>query len=180
LHRQARVIARKTIYRGRVIRLEIDEVVEPGGIKVVREIVRHPGSVVVLPFLDDGRVVLVRQYRHAARQPLWELVAGGLKRGEKPEKAARRELLEEAGYRARSVRRLFDFYPSPGFLSERMFMVEARGLAPAKAAPEADERIEVGCFAPAEIHKMLRAGEIRDGKTLTGLLWINEFSNNLK
>lgn len=159
------------------MRLDVDEVVEPGGVKAVREIVRHPGSVVVIPFLDDGRVVLVRQYRHAARQSLWELVAGGLNRGEKPERAARRELVEETGYRARSVRFLFDFYPSPGFLSERMFVVEARGLTAAEAAPEEDERIEVGRFTPIEIRKMLRARMIRDGKTLIGLFWIYYYGN---
>ncbi len=178
MQQRARVIARKTIYQGKVVRLDVDEVVEPGGVKAVREIVRHPGSVVVIPFLDDGRVVLVRQYRHAAGQKLWELVAGGLKRGESPQKAARRELIEETGYRARSVRLLFDFYPSPGFLSERMFMVEARGLSAAEAEPEEDERIEVGRFTPAEIRKMLRTRRILDGKTLTGVLWIYEFNIN--
>ena len=160
-----------------MLQLDVDEVVEPGEVKATREVIRHPGSVVVIPHLADGRIVLVRQYRHAAQQSLWELVAGSLKRGEKPLKAARRELVEETGYRARSVRLLFDFYPSPGFLTERMFVVEARGLTAAQAEPEEDECIEVGRFAPAEIRRMLRAGKIRDGKTLAGLLWVYYFNN---
>ena len=102
--------------------------IEPGGVKATREVVCHRGSVVVLPRLDDGRVLLVRQFRYAAGKSLWELVAGGIELGETPAAAARRELLEETGYRARTLRPLFHFYASPGFLSERMFLFEARGL----------------------------------------------------
>jgi len=137
-----------------------------------REVVCHPGSVVVLPRLADGQIVLVRQYRYATRQWLWELVAGGIEPGESFRQAARRELLEETGYRARRFTLWCDFYPSPGFLSERMFLVEARGLTRSEAHPEADERIEVGHFSRAALQKMLRRGEIRDGKTLVGILWL--------
>lgn len=167
-----RVLNSKTIYDGRVVKLKVDKVVEPGGITAMREVVCHPGSVVVLPVLDDGGVLLVRQFRYATGRWLWELVAGGIEEGESPRRAARRELLEETGYRARILTPLFRFFPSPGFLNERMVLVEARGLTLAAAQPEADERIRLGRFSRADLRRMLRAGRIEDGKTLVGLLWL--------
>ena len=177
MHRRLRVFSRKTVYRGKIVQLEIDRIKEPGGVTADRELVVHGGSAVVLAHLDDGRLLLVRQYRYAARRWLWELVAGGIEPGESVEKAARRELKEETGYRARTLRRLFDFYPSPGFLTERMSLVEARGLTKSKAAPEPDEVLELGCFTRNELKKMVGSGKIRDGKTLVGLLWLFDASN---
>ena len=165
-----RVLNSRTLYSGRIVELTLDRVIEPGGVTADREVVRHGGSVVVVPHLPDGRLVLVRQYRYAARRWLWELVAGSLEPGETPRAAARRELLEETGYRARSTKLLRDFYSSPGFLSERMFLVEARGLTRSKAQPEEDERIEVGCFSQAQLIRMFHHQQIRDGKTLVGIL----------
>ena len=165
-----RIVRSETLYRGRVLTLKLDEVIEPGGIQARREVVVHPGSVVVLPILPDGRVVLVRQFRYAARRSLWELVAGSLEPRENVLAAARRELVEETGYRARTVRRLMSFYPSPGFLTERMHLVLARGLTLGQAQPEVDERIEVGLFSRTKLHSMLGSGKIDDGKTLVGLL----------
>lgn len=153
------------------VKLSLERVREPGGVQATREIVAHPGSVVVLPILPDGRVVMVRQYRHAVRQSLWELVAGGIEPGETPREAARRELLEETGYIARRLKPLVDFFPSPGFLTEEMHLIEARGLTMSKARPEADEYIRTGQFTWAEMLRKLRAKSIRDGKTLVGLLW---------
>ncbi len=167
-----RIVRSETIYCGRVLSLKLDEVIEPGGIQARRELVVHPGSVVVLPILADGRVVLVRQFRYAARRSLWELVAGSLEPRENVLAAARRELMEETGYRARSVRRLLSFYPSPGFLTERMHLVQARGLTLGQAQPEVDERIEVGCFRRPELRSMMSAGKVQDGKTLVGLLML--------
>jgi len=167
-----RVLNSKTIYKGRVVELAIDRIIEPGGVRVVRELVRHPGSVVVLPHLPDGRVVLVRQFRYAAQKPLWELVAGSLEPGETPAQAAQRELLEETGYRAQSLKPLFSFYPSPGFLNEQMHLVEARGLTRSKAQPESDERIRIGRFTVAQLRQRLTAHKFEDGKTLVGLLWL--------
>jgi len=167
-----RVLESKEIYSGGVIKLKVDNIIEPGGVKAVREVVQHVGSVVVLPHSSDGRIVLVRQYRYAVRQFLWELTAGGLEPGERPLAAARRELLEETGYRARKCRLLFDFFPSPGILTERMFLVEATGLTQSEASPDPDERIEVGHFSLIQLGKMIRSKEIRDGKTLIGLMWL--------
>lgn len=169
---RARLVRSTTLYKGKVVRLTVDEVVEPGGVNARREVVRHSASVVVLPHLPDGRVLLVRQYRHAAHQSLWELVAGTLEPGENPLEAARRELLEETGYHARTLKPLFDFFPSPGFLSEQMHLFEARGLSRTKARPDADERIRIRRFTRGQLGKMLRAKKIRDGKTLVGLLWL--------
>ncbi len=166
------VLSTNTIFTGRILSLAVDRVIEPGGVDAVRELVRHPGSVVVLPHLPDGRVVLVRQFRYAARKALWELVAGSLEPGESPTRAARRELLEETGYRARSFRRLFSFYPSPGFLNERMHLFEARGLTRSKAQPESDERIRMGRFTIAQLRRRMAAGQFEDAKTLIGLFWL--------
>jgi len=169
---RVRVLTSRSVYEGHVVRLKVDRVVEPGGIEATREVVWHAGSVVVLPLLPDGRVLLVRQFRYAAGGPLWELVAGGIERGESLRRAARRELLEETGYRARRLTPLLSFFPSPGILSERMHLVEATGLIPGAARPESDERIRVGIFTLGQIRTMLRARRIQDGKTLVGLCWL--------
>jgi ADP-ribose pyrophosphatase len=165
------VLESSEVFRGRLLRVNVDRIIEPGGVRTEREIIHHPGSVVILARSDDERVVLVRQYRYAAKQSLWELIAGGLEPGEKPLAGARRELLEETGYRARKIRLRFAFFPSPGILTEKMFLFEATGLIQAEAHPDADERIEVGHFNRAQVVKMIESGEIRDGKTLVGLLW---------
>lgn len=166
------VLSSKKVFQGRIIQVRVDRVREPQGVEARREIVCHPGSVVVLPVLPDGKVLLVRQFRYAARQSLWELVAGGLEPREKPLRAAARELAEETGYRARVLKRVFKFYPSPGILDEVMHLVAARGLTRGKATPEEDEKIQVKAFSPAELRKMAWSNKIKDGKTLVGLLWL--------
>ncbi len=166
------VLESKLVYDGRVVKLRLDRVVEPGGVEATRELVTHPGSVVVLPVLPGSRVLLIRQYRYAARQKLWELVAGGLEPGETPLKAARRELLEETGYSARQYRRIMSFFPTPGFVAEQMHLVLAADLTPGKAQPESDERIETRIFSVPELRRMLQSNRIRDGKTLVGLFWL--------
>lgn len=166
-----RILSSKNLYKGRIINVKKDRVVEPGGVEASREVVEHPGSVVIIPRLSGGRIILVRQYRYAARRPMWELVAGTLEPSEGIIRAARRELQEETGYRAASLKRLFSFYPSPGIMTERMHLVEARDLTLSKAAPEPDERIRVGEFSKAQIDKLLREKKIIDGKSLVGLLW---------
>lgn len=167
-----KTLSSKTVFKGRRVDVRVDQAREPGGVEAERELVVHPGSVVVLPVFGDGRVLLVRQFRYAAGQALWELVAGGLEPGEKPLAAAARELAEETGFRATRFRRVLSFYPSPGILSEKMHLVEARGLTPGVAQPEKDERILARIFTLAELRKMARGGRIQDGKTLAGLFWL--------
>ena len=168
---KVRVLKSKSVYNGRVIRVKLDRVIEPGGVEAIREVVEHHGSVVVIPRLSNGHIILVRQFRYPARKHLWELVAGSMEPGESVIRAARRELQEETGYRPGTLKRLFSFYPSPGFLTEEMHLVEARDLKPSEANPEADERIEVGEFSKKQLGKLLREKKIVDGKTLVGLLW---------
>jgi ADP-ribose pyrophosphatase len=146
-------------------------VLEPHGVSAVREVITHPGSVVVLPVLPDGRIVLIRQYRHATRLYLWELVAGRIDRGEGVRQAAVRELLEETGYRARHFRVFLDVFPTPGFLEERMHILLAEGLTAGKAQPEEDEKITVKAFTPPRLDNMIRKGELRDAKSIAGLLY---------
>jgi ADP-ribose pyrophosphatase len=167
-----RLLSSKTVYKGKLIQVRVDRIVEPSGIPVQRELVCHGGSAVVLPRFQDGRVLLVRQFRYPARQSLWELVAGGLDPGEGPRRAAIRELKEETGYTAKSFKLLFKFYPSPGILGERMYLFEAVDLARGTAEPEEDERIQAKLFSIPQLETMVRTGSIQDGKTLVGLLWL--------
>ena len=172
---KARVTRSKTIYSGPVFGIRRDELLEPGGVRTTREVITHSGSVVVLPVLPDGRVLLIRQYRHAARQFLWELVAGRIDEGESPHKAAARELIEETGYRAKRFRIFMDFFPSPGFLEEKMFILLAEGLSEGIAQPEEDEKIESRAYEREELEQMIQKRIIRDGKTIAGLLYYFRF-----
>ena len=172
---RAKILRSKIIYRGPVFGVRRDEVLEPGGIRTTREVVTHPGSVVILPLLTDGRILLVRQYRHATRQFLWELVAGRIERGENPRQAAARELLEETGYRAKRYRLFLDIFPTPGFLEERMYILLAQELTSGDARPEEDEKIISRVFSRSQLRQMIRRGKLRDAKTIAGLLYYFSF-----
>lgn len=171
----ARILNSKTVYQGKVFGIRRDEVVEPGGMRVTREVVTHPGSVVVLPVLPDRRILMIRQYRHATRQFLWELVAGRIDAGENPRKAAARELIEETGYRAKRFTVFLDVFPTPGFLEERMYILLAEGLTPGEAHPEADEKITAKAYRKKELEEMMRRGKLRDAKSIAGLLYYFRF-----
>jgi len=171
----ATITKSQMIYEGPVFGLRRDEVIEPSGIRTVREVITHPGSVVVLPILPDKRILLIRQYRHATRQYMWELVAGRIDDGEKPKEAALREMIEETGYRARKVHVFLDVFPTPGFLEERMYILLAEGLTPGEATPEEDERIEAKGFTKKQVEKMIEANVIRDAKTIAGVLYYLRF-----
>jgi ADP-ribose pyrophosphatase len=173
--KKARVLSSQIIYKGPVFGIRRDEVIEPSGVGTTREVITHPGSVVVLPVLPDGRILLIRQYRHAARQYLWELVAGRIDAGESPREAAVRELIEETGYRARSFRIFLDVFPSPGFLEERMFILLAEGLTAGEAEPEADEKIISRSFSFKQLEEMIRTGKLRDAKSIAGILFYLRF-----
>jgi len=171
----AKILSSEMIYQGRVFGLRRDEVLEPSGLRTTREVVTHPGSVVVLPVLPDGRIVMVRQYRHATRQYLWELVAGRKEPGETPKQGAARELLEETGYRAKRYKVFLDVFPTPGFLEENMYLLLAEGLTAGEAQPEEDERIEVRAFKLAELKQMIKSGRMRDAKSIAGILYYLTF-----
>jgi ADP-ribose pyrophosphatase len=173
--RRARTLRSETVYRGAIFDVHRDLVIEPSGVRATREVIVHPGSVVILPVLPDGRIVLVRQFRYSTGHFLWELVAGRKDPGESPLRAARRELREETGYRARRYRLFLDVYPTPGFLSERMFIFLAWGLAAGEAQPEDDEKITVRAFPVAVLETMLRRGRLRDAKSIAAILYYLKF-----
>lgn len=172
---KAKILSSKTVYEGAVFGIRRDEVIEPSGVRTTREVVTHPGSVVVLPVLPDGRILLIRQYRHATRQHLWELVAGRMDPGEKPRQAAARELIEETGYRAKRFRVFLDVFPTPGFLEERMYILLAEGLTAGDAQPEEDEKIISHAYNSKQLEEMIRKGKLRDAKSIAGILYYLRF-----
>jgi len=173
--RKAKILKSDPMYTGLVFGVRRDEVIEPNGKRTTREIVTHPGSVVVLPVFADGRIVIIRQYRHAVGQYMWELVAGHREPNEDFRHGAARELKEETGYTARRYRKLLEVYPSPGLLGERMVVFLAEGLTKGEPNPEDDEKIEVKVLNPAEIERWIRSGKIRDAKSVSGLLYYATF-----
>jgi len=173
--KKAKVLSSTIIYEGPVFGIRRDEVIEPSCVRTTREVITHPGSVVVLPVLPDGRIVLIQQYRYAARQYLWELVAGRMDPGETPKKAAARELIEETGFRAKRFRVFLDVFPTPGFLEERMFILLAEGLTAGEAKPEEDEKIISRAYSRKQLVEMIRGGKLRDAKTIAGILYYFRF-----
>lgn len=171
--RDVRVMSRRTIYRSRLIRLT-RECIRVRGRAIARDTIHHPGAVVVLPFLDRSHVVLVRQYRHAVGRELLELPAGTLGQGERPLTCARRELEEETGWQAGWIAPVTQFYTAPGILSEQMTLFVAGALRRTKPRPEPDEFVEPVVLSLKKAVAEVRAGRIRDAKTIVGLLLAHE------
>ncbi len=176
----AQVLSSEMIYEGPVFGLRRDELIEPTGLRTKREVITHPGSVVVLPVLPDGRIVMIQQYRHATKQYLWELVAGRMEPGEDPKQAAARELAEETGYKAKRMKVFLDVFPTPGFLEERMFLLLASDVVEGEASPEEDEKIISAIYEPAKLEQMIARGELRDAKSIAGLLYYFRFMSSTK
>jgi ADP-ribose pyrophosphatase len=173
---RGRVLSSRTVYRGPAFWVSADLVLEPTGVRARRDIVHHTGSVVVLAIDEsrrEPRVLLERQYRHAAQDFLWELPAGRIDKGEQELAAAKRELIEETGYTARSWRRILRFYASPGFVAETMALFLARELRAGAAQPEDDEVIEIRFFPLSSAVRMVTNQTIRDAKTIAGVLWLD-------
>ncbi len=165
-----KLLSSRVRYKCPLFAVTEDHALEPGGIEIRRAIVRHAGSAVMMPVDEQGRVLLVRQYRLAALAALWELSAGRVDPGETVLAAAKRELAEETGYRARQWKKLATFYASPGYVAEKMTIFLATDLTRGEATPMEDERIECRWFTTAEMDEMIRRGKIIDGKTLIGFL----------
>ena len=163
---------RVPIHRGTVFAVERLSFRDDAGREIVRDVVRHPGAVTVIPVLDDGRLVMIRNWRVAVGAWLDEFCAGKLEPGEDPALAAARELEEETGHSASTIRHVGTFFTSPGFADERMHVFEARGLVPVPQRLEAGEQIEVVLRTEAELEAMVRDGTMVDGKTLGAFtLW---------
>jgi len=170
-------------YTGRIIDLDVDRVRFPDGSTGQLEMIRHPGASAVVPFVDppespDPRVVLIRQFRHATGDYIWEVPAGRLDTGESPEACARRELHEEAGVVAGELRYLISIYTTPGFTDEKIHLFLASRLEDGARSPEADEFMEVHTLRWSEVGRMVRAGQVVDGKTLVSLLFVQCFMRN--
>jgi ADP-ribose pyrophosphatase len=155
-----------TIHRGTVFSVERVSYVGRAGRELERDVVRHPGAVTVIPVLDDGRLVMIRNWRVTVERWLDEFCAGKLEPGEDPAHAAARELEEECGFRAGAIVPVGQFLTSPGFADERMHVFEARGLVPVPRRLEEGEEIEVVLRTPGELSAMIRDGRIEDGKTI--------------
>ena len=164
-----KITSANEVYKCRLFSVTEDEAVDlKTGFRIKRAVVRHRGSAVMMAVDDKKRILLVRQYRLPAGKYLWELPAGSVDPGEKPLQTARRELIEETGYRARTWRKLAAFFPSPGFVTERMTIFLATDLTAGTATPMDDERIETRWFTPREVADMIGAGRIEDAKTIIG------------
>ena len=164
----------RTIYEGRIFKVQLETLALPGGGELKAEIVRHPGSVVIIPMTEDGSVILVKQYRPAIGRWAWELPAGSLHQGEEPRAAAIRECHEEIGLIPERVEKLGAFFPTPGYCDEEMNFFRASALRQPgpddeAAAPDEDEDIETQEFTPDAIRRMIAAGEVIDLKTVAGL-----------
>jgi len=169
------LLVSEVVFEGRLFKVLRDKLIEPCGKTSERDVIRHHGSVVILA-IDSSKnkknpwIVIERQYRHAAKQFLWELPAGKLEPGEDALEGAKRELKEETGYSAKKWKPLVEYYPSPGFLGESMKVFLAEGLQAGEAHPEDDEQIEFRLVKLSDVLKMIDKGAILDGKTLSGVL----------
>ena len=177
--KKAKLISSKLSYKGKVFSVFTDKVLEPSGNINVRDVIRHNGSVVILAVDEsknpkDPDIIFERQYRHAAGQFLIELPAGRVEPGESTLGAAKREMIEETGYRAKRWTLLTKYFASPGFLGEWMQIYLAQGLIAGAATPEDDEHIELHRTPLSKAMEMVASGKIHDGKTLIGLSLYNE------
>lgn len=163
-------VKKKVVWRGRAVDFRVDTVRLPDGKPATREYMDHPGAVGVVPLLDRETVVMVRQYRHPVRQVTLELPAGKLAAGERPLPCVRRELKEETGYSARTIRPLLRYWPTPAFANEVLHLYVAEGLTPGKMGTDEDEFLECVTVPFRKALGMVRRGQIQDSKTVIGLL----------
>jgi ADP-ribose pyrophosphatase len=163
-------LSTETVFEGKIVTVRVDAVSLTNGVKAVREVVEHRPAVAIVPFDDDGQIILVSQFRYPVGEQLLEVPAGIIEEGETPEQCADRELQEEIGYRAREMRSLGSFWTAPGFSDELMYAFVATGLEPSRLEPDEDEDITVVRVPVSRVREMIEAGEIRDSKTIAALL----------
>jgi len=167
-------LSTEQIYAGKIVNLRRDTVRLPNGKEASREVVEHPGAVAVVPVLPDGRVLMVRQFRHPVGRVLLEIPAGKLDAGEDPDVCARRELEEETGHRAGSLERRASIFTGPGFTNEMIHMYIADDLVKTAVNPDEDEFLEVRAYELSELRRMIRDGRICDAKTIAGIYLLQD------
>lgn len=172
-HLIERGLTQESVYRGKMLKIRVDTVALPNGEIAQREIVEHPGAVAMIPVTEEGKVVLVRQFRYPINRVTLEIPAGKLEWGEEPEATCARELAEEAGLQAATLERLTEIVPTPGYSNERIVIYKATGLKRVEAIADPDEFIEIVELPLAEALDMIARGEIQDAKTIIGLLWLS-------
>lgn len=164
-----KILNTTTLYKGRLVKLTLDEL-SIGKKRIFREVIHHPGSSAVIPQLSNGKILMIRQYRHPAKKYILEIPAGGIEKGETPKQCAMRELKEEVGYRAGRLIKFFTFYPSPGYSTERLHLFLATDLRAVSANLEADELIRLKALYLDEAVRLIKTGKIIDAKTIIGLI----------
>ena len=160
------------IYKGKIITLRQDKVKLPDGKETTREIIEHPGAVVILALTDDQKIIMIRQFRVAANEVLWELPAGKVEDGEDLVRCAKRELEEETGYYPRKIKKLLSFFSTPGFCNERLTLFLAQDLEERSKNEDDDEFIQVKSLKISEVLKMIKGNVIKDAKTIIGILFL--------
>jgi ADP-ribose pyrophosphatase len=165
------IINHQEIYHGKIVSLYVDTIRQDSGRSTIREVVHHPGGVTAIPLLDDGQILLIRQFRYPIGKFILELPAGKLDSGQPPKETMARELEEEIGYRAGSLEYETTFYTTPGISDEAIHFFIARNLAPCAQRLEEGEHITVEAYALEDCLRKIRQGEINDGKTILGILW---------
>ncbi|MBS3995290.1 MAG: NUDIX hydrolase [Alkaliphilus sp.] len=180
MHVKEKTVHSEMIFEGKIINLRVDTVELPNHKLATREIVEHPGAVAVVPVTEDNKIVMVRQYRKPVEDFLLEIPAGKLDKDELPESCARRELEEETGYKAETLKHLLSFYTSPGFSNEILHIYLGQNLTQGKAHPDEDEYISSEGYSLEELMGMIFNGSIMDSKTIIAILATKEYLMRLK
>jgi len=169
---EEKILSFTYIYQGKIINLRQDKVMLPDGRETIREIVEHPGAVVVLALTDDNKIVMIRQFRKPVDEVLWELPAGKVEPEEDLKNCALRELEEETGYYSRKIKKLITFFSTPGFCNEKLTLFLAEDLEKRNKNEDADEFIKVELIKPNEALKLVQENIIKDAKTIIGILYL--------